>query len=111
MSKVLWLGDAGCHTGFARVTHAIGERLVRDYGHEVHVIATNYDGDPWDTNLKLYVPTIKDRTDIFGQSRFIELRDYPTASALSFTLLAIVLVLIAIYTKLLGTEEATSAAG
>lgn len=74
MSKVLWLGDAGCHTGFARVTHAIGERLVRDYDHDVHVLATNYDGGiPWDTNLKLYVPTTKDRQDIFGQSRFIEL--------------------------------------
>lgn len=74
MSKVLWLGDAGCHTGFARVTHAIGERLVRDYGHDVHVLAVNYDGgDPWDTNLKLYVPTTKVKSDIYGQSRFIEL--------------------------------------
>ena len=74
MSKVLWLGDAGCHTGFARVTHAIGERLVSDYGHEVHVLAVNYTGgDPWDTNLKLYVPTTKSATDIYGQSRFIEL--------------------------------------
>jgi len=74
MAKVLWLGDAGAHTGFARVTHAIGERLVRDYGHEVHVLAVNYDGgDPWDTNLKLYVPTTKVRTDLYGQSRFVEL--------------------------------------
>lgn len=74
MAKVLWLGDAGCHTGFARVTHAIGERLVRDYGHDVHVLAVNYDGgDPWDTNLKLYVPTTKVPKDIYGQSRFIEL--------------------------------------
>lgn len=74
MSKVLWIGDAGCHTGFARVTHAIGERLVRDFGHDVHVVAINYDGgDPWDTNLKLYVPTTKVPTDIYGQSRYIEL--------------------------------------
>src|SRR5678816_1039018 len=74
MAKVLWLGDAGCHTGFARVTHAIGERLVRDFGHDVHVLAINYDGgDPWDTNLKLYVPTTKVATDIYGQSRFTEL--------------------------------------
>lgn len=74
MSKVLWIGDAGCHTGFAKVTHSIGERLVSDYGHDVHVLATNYDGgDPWDTNLKLYVPTTKNKDDIFGQSRFIEL--------------------------------------
>lgn len=74
MSKVLWLGDAGSHTGFARVTHSIGERLVRDYGHDVHVLAINYDGgDPWPTNLKLYVPTTKVGSDIYGQSRFIEL--------------------------------------
>ena len=73
MSKVLWLGDAGCHTGFARVTHAIGERLVKDYGHDVHVIATNYDGDPWPTNLKLYVPNKGIKADVYGQSRFVEL--------------------------------------
>lgn len=74
MAKVLWLGDAGCHTGFARVTHAIGERLVSDYGHDVHVLAVNYDGgDPWPTNLKLHVPNTKVATDIYGQSRVIEL--------------------------------------
>lgn len=73
MAKVLWIGDAGCHTGFARVTHAIGERLVA-MGHDVHVVAINYDGgDPWDTSLKLYVPTTKVPTDIYGQSRYIEL--------------------------------------
>lgn len=73
MAKILWLGDAGSHTGFARVTHAIGERLVAK-GHDVHVLAVNYDGgDPWPTTLKLYVPTTKVPTDIYGQSRFIEL--------------------------------------
>ena len=73
MSKILWLGDAGCHTGFAKVTHSVGERLVRDYGHEVHVIAINYDGDPWDTNLQLYRPNIKVPGDTYGQSRYVEL--------------------------------------
>ncbi len=70
--KILWLGDAGAHTGFARVTHAIGERLV-DMGHEVHVLAVNYDGDYWPTNLKLYVPNKLVPTDIYGQSRFVEM--------------------------------------
>jgi glycosyltransferase involved in cell wall biosynthesis len=70
--KVLWLGDAGAHTGFGRVTHAIGERLV-DMGHDVHVCAVNYDGDYWPTNLKLYVPNKLVPTDIYGQSRFVEL--------------------------------------
>jgi glycosyltransferase involved in cell wall biosynthesis len=74
VAKILWLGDAGCHTGFARVTHSIGERLVTEYGHDVHVLAVNYDGgDPWSTPLKLYVPTTKKATDIYGQSRFQEL--------------------------------------
>ncbi len=73
MRKVLWLGDAGCHTGFGTVTHAIGERLVRDYGHDVHVLAVNWRGDHWDTNLKLYLPHQKVPTDIYGQSRFVEM--------------------------------------
>lgn len=73
MAKIMWIGDAGCHSGFARVTHAIGERLV-EMGHDVHVLATNYDGgDPWPTTLKMYVPTTKVAADTYGQSRFIEL--------------------------------------
>ena len=47
MARILWIGDGGCTTGFGRVTHAIGDRLVRSYGHDVHVLATNYDGDYW----------------------------------------------------------------
>lgn len=71
--KVLWLGDAGCHTGFGRVTHSIGERLVRDFGHDVHVLAVNYDGDHWDTNLKLYVANKLVPNDLYGQSRYVEM--------------------------------------
>lgn len=78
MSRVLWIADGGSTTGFARVTHAIGERLVRKYGHEVHVIATNYAGDPYPsvenpTPLGLYVPNIRVGSDTYGRSRFIEL--------------------------------------
>lgn len=73
MATVLWLGDAGSHTGFGRVTHAIGERLVSNYGHDVHVLAYNYRGDYWPTNLKLYVPNIIDPKDLYGLSRHIEL--------------------------------------
>lgn len=81
MAKVLWLGDAGCHTGFSRVTHSIGERLVNDYGHDVHVLAYNYRGDSWpsqadptkQTPLKLYRPNSIQGSDIFGMSRHIEL--------------------------------------
>lgn len=81
MAKVLWLGDAGCHTGFARVTHSIGERLVEDYGHDVHVLAYNHRGDSWpslkdpdrQTPLKLYRPNAVESLDVFGLSRHIEL--------------------------------------
>jgi spermidine/putrescine transport system permease protein len=41
------------------------------------------------------------------QSRFLELTDYPTAAALSFILMAIILVLVATYARALGTEKLT----
>jgi spermidine/putrescine transport system permease protein len=41
------------------------------------------------------------------QSRFLELTDYPTAAALSCILMAIILVLVLAYTRLLGTEKLT----
>jgi glycosyltransferase involved in cell wall biosynthesis len=71
--KIMWVADAGCHTGFATVTHQIAERLVRDYGHDIHVVAANYKGDAWPTNLKLYVPNFDQRDDIIGMSRFIKM--------------------------------------
>lgn len=75
MSRILLLADAGSTTGFARVSHAIGDRLIDDYGHEVHCLAVNYDGDAgkWDTKLKLYMPTKYRGSDLFGLSRFVEL--------------------------------------
>jgi spermidine/putrescine transport system permease protein len=41
------------------------------------------------------------------QSRFLELTDYPTAAALSFILIAIILLILPIYTRALGTERLT----
>lgn len=81
MAKVLWLGDAGCHTGFARVTHSIGERLVDDYGHDLHVLGYNFRGDAWpslkdpdrQSPLKLYRPNAVKGDDIWGMSRHIEM--------------------------------------
>jgi glycosyltransferase involved in cell wall biosynthesis len=70
--KVLWIGDGGCHTGFARVTHAIGDRLV-ERGHDVSCLATNFTGDHFDTKVKLYVPNSKVREDVYGKSRFVEM--------------------------------------
>jgi glycosyltransferase involved in cell wall biosynthesis len=83
VAKVLWISDGGCHTGFARVTHAIGERLVTEYGHEVSVLAANYHGDFWpglkDPNvqpLRLYTthgPIATQFRDIYGATRILEL--------------------------------------
>jgi len=43
------------------------------------------------------------------QSNFLALRDYPTAAALSFVLMASILVAVAVYSRLLGTERLTGA--
>ena len=70
--RLLVIGDAGSHSGFGSVVHAIGERLVADYQWDVSVIAANYRGDYYDTNLKLY-PAARDvPTDIIGMSRFVK---------------------------------------
>jgi len=81
VAKVFWHGDAGVHTGFARVTHAIGERLVWDYGHELHVLAINFQGDAFPSHLHpklqtplwLYRPTKVKGDDLYGVSRITEL--------------------------------------
>ena len=39
------------------------------------------------------------------QSRYLEVNDYPTAAALSFMLMAIILVMVAIWAKIAGTES------
>ena len=72
VTKVLWISDGGSHTGFARVTHAIGDRLV-DRGFDIHCLATNYQGDYWPTKVKLYRPTKLSATDYYGRSRIIEM--------------------------------------
>ncbi len=43
------------------------------------------------------------------QSRFLAVNDYPTAAALSFILMAGILVAVAVYARLLGTEELMNA--
>jgi spermidine/putrescine transport system permease protein len=44
------------------------------------------------------------------QSEFLSVRDYPTAAALSFVLMAAILVLVLIFARILGTERLTVAA-
>ncbi len=43
------------------------------------------------------------------QSRYLELTDYPTAAALSFILMLIILVLVLVYARFVGTESLTGA--
>jgi D-inositol-3-phosphate glycosyltransferase len=73
VSRILAIADAGCNTGFAKVTHEVMERLVIKYGHDVHVLAINYDGDYYEGPLKLYRPTKRISHDVYGQSRFVEM--------------------------------------
>jgi spermidine/putrescine transport system permease protein len=44
------------------------------------------------------------------QSQFLSVRDYPTAAALSFVLMGAILVLVLVFTRLLGTDRLTAAA-
>ncbi len=43
------------------------------------------------------------------QARYLKIVDYPTASALSFILMAAILIGVLVYTRLLGTEQLTGA--
>jgi spermidine/putrescine transport system permease protein len=45
------------------------------------------------------------------QNKYLTQNDYPTAAALSFMLMAGVLVVVAIYARILGTEELSASAG
>ena len=71
-------------------------------------------------SILVFIPAIGDfvnaellgnpRTQMVGnviQGRFLEQNDYPTAAALSFVLMAGILVAIAIYARVLGTDELT----
>jgi spermidine/putrescine transport system permease protein len=39
------------------------------------------------------------------QSKFLTVLDYPTAAALSFMLMAVILVIVSVYIRKAGTEE------
>ena len=43
------------------------------------------------------------------QSRYLEITDYPTAAALSFILMSIILVMVLVYARFVGTESLTGA--
>jgi spermidine/putrescine transport system permease protein len=71
-------------------------------------------------SLLTFIPAVGDfvnaellgdpRSQMIGnviQARFLQITDYPTASALSFILMAAILVGVLVYARLLGTEELT----
>lgn len=67
--KVLFIGDAGCSTGFERCTRAACDAL-HAAGHEVHVLGINHSGDPTDYAYPAY-PAARPfrREDAFGVDR------------------------------------------
>jgi spermidine/putrescine transport system permease protein len=71
-------------------------------------------------SLLTFIPAVGDfvnaellgnpRSQMIGnviQARFLEITDYPTASALSFILMAAIIAGVLLYARLLGTEELT----
>jgi len=67
--KILWVGDAGLHSGFATVTHSVLASLHER--HEVHVCGVNYRGDPHGYPYPIYRADL--RGDTWGVNRFDEL--------------------------------------
>ena len=51
--RILWVGDALVPTGFARVTHAVCDRL-HERGHDVAVLGINHRGDPHRNPYRIY---------------------------------------------------------
>jgi spermidine/putrescine transport system permease protein len=71
-------------------------------------------------SLLTFIPAVGDfinaellgnpRTQMIGnviQARFLKITDYPMASALSFILMAAIIVGVLVYARVLGTEELT----
>lgn len=74
MATVLWIGDAGSHTGFGRVTREIAGGLA-ERGHDVSVLGLNYSGDydPELLGLKVYRANLYGADDVFGAKRVKEM--------------------------------------
>jgi glycosyltransferase involved in cell wall biosynthesis/intein/homing endonuclease len=67
--KILWVGDAGCSTGFARVSHAVLDRL-HDVGYDIGVLAINFNGFPTRRrSYRMYPPRM---TDPLGVDRLAQ---------------------------------------
>ena len=69
--KILWIGDGGVASGFARVNHSIISRLPEEY--EVHHLAVNYKGDPYPDADHYMYPAERTPGDYLGFYRVQEL--------------------------------------
>lgn len=72
MSRVLMLGDAGVSTGFGVVINNVGKRLAENHGHEVHVLASGWRGDPHGLPMQLWRANAVDELDVYGKKRVVE---------------------------------------
>lgn len=71
MKKLLWVGDAGCPSGFAKATHNILDTLRQEY--DVTVLGMNYRGDPHAYPYPIYAAS--PGGDSFGVGRLIWMCD------------------------------------
>lgn len=71
MKRLLWIGDAGVPSGFARATHEVLNALKEHY--EVFVLGMNYRGDPHDYPYKIWAAS--PGGDSFGVGRMIWMCD------------------------------------
>jgi glycosyltransferase involved in cell wall biosynthesis len=69
--KLLWIGDAGCQSGFALATHKVLDTLHSHY--DVTVLGMNYRGDPHTYPYPIYAAA--PGGDMFGIGRMIWMCD------------------------------------
>jgi glycosyltransferase involved in cell wall biosynthesis len=63
---LLWVGDAYCHTGFARVTHNVLDQLQHLW--DIKVLGINYNGDPHPYDYSIF--PARAGGDVFGLRRY-----------------------------------------
>jgi len=64
--KLLWVGDAGCPSGFGLATHKILDVVRHKY--DVTVLGLNYRGDPHGYPYEIWAASAEG--DTFGIGRF-----------------------------------------
>lgn len=70
--RLLWIGDAQMHTGYARVTEQICRRLV-GLGWDVRVLGVGYNGDPHNKPYKIYPALDVQTGSVNGEGRVREI--------------------------------------